>query len=139
VHSGVSRPQNMDTLFFILSWIGMDSIRTLGHIMSNLCFCIRWDLLAMLCSSVRPGRQNGDALFSILGWARCSLHKKRTGTRYGELMFLHLLGSVVLIVHYGTSGPQNIDTPCLCSGGSGAVSIKSAPGYLALNLCFCIR
>jgi hypothetical protein len=42
--------------------------------------------------------------FSCVGWTRCGLHKKRAKTSYAELVFLHLVGSAGLVVHYGASG-----------------------------------
>jgi hypothetical protein len=46
----------------------------------------------------------------MLGWALCSFHKKRTGTRYAELAFLHLVRTAGHIVHSGASGMQNVNT-----------------------------
>jgi hypothetical protein len=48
VHSGVSGPQNVDPLFFLLGWdrYGFDK-NALGHVTPNLCFYIRWDLRVM--------------------------------------------------------------------------------------------
>jgi hypothetical protein len=36
-------------------------------------------------------------------------HKKRVGTCYAEVLFLHLLGSVGHVVHSGASGARNVD------------------------------
>jgi hypothetical protein len=42
-----------------------------------------------------------DALFFILEWDRYRFHKKRAGTRYVELVFLHLVSSAGHVVHSG--------------------------------------
>jgi hypothetical protein len=44
------------------------------------------------------------------GWAQCGFHEKRVRTRYGELLFLHPVGSAGHIVHTGAYGARNIDT-----------------------------
>jgi hypothetical protein len=44
----------------------------------------------------------------MLEWALCRFYKKRTGTRYAELEFLHPGESVGHIVHFGASRLQNI-------------------------------
>jgi hypothetical protein len=48
--------------------------------------------------------QNDNALFFMLGWARCGFHKKRVETRYAELLFLHTMGNAGHVVHAGAYG-----------------------------------
>jgi hypothetical protein len=47
--------------------------------------------------------QNIEALFFMLEWTTCSLHKKCVETHYDELVFLPLEGSVGHLVHSGAS------------------------------------
>jgi hypothetical protein len=85
------------------------------------------------------GAQNVDALFFMLRTARCSFHKKCVSTRYTKLMFLYPVGSSGDIVHSGASMARNVDALFSRSCGFDATSIKSAPGQVMSNLCFCIQ
>jgi hypothetical protein len=57
---------------------------------------------------------------------------KSVGSRYAELVFLHLVGFAGHVLHFGASVVRNIDAFII--GRPGAVSIKSAPGHVMLNL-----
>jgi hypothetical protein len=89
--------------------------------------------------SCASGAQNVDALFFMLGWARCNFHKKHVGTSYIELVFFHPVrsaGHVAHSVHPGCKTLMNYFS-FLC--GPGAVSIKSVSWHVTMNLFFCIR
>jgi hypothetical protein len=43
--------------------------------------------------------RNGDALFFVPGWDRYGFDRKHDGTHYGELVFLHPMGSVSHVLH----------------------------------------
>jgi hypothetical protein len=48
--------------------------------------------------------RNVDALFFMLVWDRYRFDKKRVGTRYTELVFLHPVRSVGHVMHSGVPG-----------------------------------
>jgi hypothetical protein len=52
----------------------------------------------------------------MIGWARCNFQKKGTWTHYAELVFLHLVGSVALVLHSATFGAQNVDAQFFMHG-----------------------
>jgi hypothetical protein len=58
---------------------------------------------------VVSGEHYFNTLFFMLGWHQYGFDKKRVGTRYAELVFLHPMGSVGHVVHSGASGAQNVD------------------------------
>jgi hypothetical protein len=73
----------------------------------------------------------------MLGWDRYGFNKNGAETCYAEL-FLHPVGSTGHVVHSGASGARNVDALFFVIGWTDAVSIKSAPGHVTLNLCSCI-
>jgi hypothetical protein len=75
---------------------------------------------------VNLGARNVDALFFRLGWDQCGFHKKRVGTRYAELVFLHMLGTAGHVVHSGVFVCEMSMHYFSCSGGTGTKSTKSA-------------
>jgi hypothetical protein len=75
----------------------------------------------------------------MLGWDRNGFHKKQVVACYAEHVFLHLVGSTRHVEHFVRLGCETLMHYFLCLGGPNAVSIKSAPGHLLSNLCFCIR
>jgi hypothetical protein len=75
----------------------------------------------------------------MLGWGRCDFYKKRAGTHYAELVFLHLVGSTGHVVIPVRPGREISMHYFACSGGPSAVTLKSAPRYVMMKLCFCIR
>jgi hypothetical protein len=48
--------------------------------------------------------QNVDVPIFRLGWERYGFDKKRVGKHCAKLVFLHPVGSVGRIVHFGASG-----------------------------------
>jgi hypothetical protein len=79
----------------------------------------------------------------MLGWDGYEFYKKRAGKPYAELVFLHPVGFVGNVKHFGASGPWIgpwISTHYVsCLGWPGAVYIKSMPGHVMPDLCFCVR
>jgi hypothetical protein len=84
------------------------------------------------------GLRNIDALFFMIGWGQGGFRRKRVGTRYVEVVLLHSVGFTGHVVDSSAFGPQKSTPYFSCSGGPSVISIRSAPGHVPLNLCFCI-
>jgi hypothetical protein len=59
--------------------------------------------------SSTSGPRNIDALFFMLGYDSYRFNKKPVGTRYTELVFFNLVGSVSHVVYSGVFKPQNVN------------------------------
>jgi hypothetical protein len=64
---------------------------------------------------------------------------KFDGTCYVQPVFLHMVGYAVHVVHSGAFEHETSTHYFSSSGDPGAVFIKSAPGHVTQNLCFCNR
>jgi hypothetical protein len=63
----------------------------------------------------------------------------RVETRYAELVFLHPVGFAGHIVHSRASVRKTLTHHFSCSGGPGAISIKSMLRHITSYWCFCIQ
>jgi hypothetical protein len=74
----------------------------------------------------------------MLRWDKCWFHKKRAGTRYIELVFLHPVEAARHVVQFGASGVQNMGTLFVMLVWDWYGFDKSRPGYVTRNMCSCI-
>jgi hypothetical protein len=65
-------------------------------------------------------------LFFLLEWDRDIFHKKRTGTHYAKIVFLHPVGFVGHVVDVGASGLRDVNALFSCSGALGVFPKKCA-------------
>jgi hypothetical protein len=73
VHSGASRAQNVDALFFMLAeLVSLHPVGPAGPVVH----------------SGASRARNIGAQFFMFGWDQCGFHKKHGGTPYAELLFL---------------------------------------------------
>jgi hypothetical protein len=90
---------------------GIDSTKSaLGHVMPNLCFCIRWDLRVTLCILVRLGHEISMHYFPRSGGTDTNCTKRASGHVTSNFSFLHHVGSVGHVVHSDASGLETSQT-----------------------------
>jgi hypothetical protein len=70
--------------------------------MPNNCFCILGNCGQVVHSGASRA-QNIDAIFYMVRWDLYGFQKRCIGTRYAELVFLHPVGYVGHVFHFGAS------------------------------------
>jgi hypothetical protein len=72
----------------------------------------------------------------MFGWDRFRFNKKRTGTHYSELVFLHPVGSTGHVVHSGAFGARNVDAQFFLFGWDRFRFNKKCDGTSYIELVF---
>jgi hypothetical protein len=134
VSSGAYGAQTFDALFFMLGWAWCES-----QTLDRTCVFASGVIWVSIVRSGAFGKQNIDTLFFKLGWARFRSHKKRDGTRYVELIFLHLVRSACHVVRSGASGAWNVDALFFIPGWAWCGSHKKCLGHVTQNIHIYIR
>jgi hypothetical protein len=112
---------------------------------------VNWDTLRRTCVLYPVGSVGNvvhcgvsgariiNVLFFLLGWDRYRFQKKCIETHYAKLVFSYPVGSTGHVVHCCASRVRNIDAVFFLLGWDRYELHKNTSGYLALNMCFCIR
>jgi hypothetical protein len=72
----------------------------------------------------------------MLGWDQYGYDKKCIGTRYVELLFLHLVASTGHVVHFGASEERIVDKLFFRLRWDRYGLTECASGHIIPNLCF---
>jgi hypothetical protein len=129
-----------------------------GHVMTNLCFCIQWDMrltyyvLVQWC--IRATKCRYTIFHALVQWCiqgvkrrhtiharvgQYGFHKRRQWTRYAEHVFLHPVGSACYVMHSGAFRAQNVNALFFMFGWARCGYKKRVLGHVMSNLCLCIR
>jgi hypothetical protein len=105
LRSNASGAQNVDTVVFMLGWAWCRNHKSVpGHVMMNLCFCIRWDLRVLYCILVHWGHKMSMHYFSCLSGVGTDSTKSASRDVFASSA---ICGHVV---RSGASGVRNVDT-----------------------------
>jgi hypothetical protein len=107
------------------------------QITSKLCFYIQCVLSVQCAFWCVWGVKHRLTIFILL-CARCRSHKKRAGTYYTKLVFLHPVGFVSHVVRSSAFVREMSMLYYSRSGGPGMDPNKSVQGHITSTLCFCI-
>jgi hypothetical protein len=95
--------------FSYLGWTGTDLTKsTLGHVTLNLCFASSWIYRPHNAFRCVWGVKCWCTIFHA-GVGPLRFPSEGCGTHYAELVFLHPVGFVGHVVHFGASGVWNVD------------------------------
>jgi hypothetical protein len=88
--------------------------------------------------SCASGVRKVDKLFFMLGWERYGFDKKHAGHVMLNLFFffLHMVGSVCHVVHFGASGHESLTHYFSSSSGTETDLTKSTQGHVMSNMSF---
>jgi hypothetical protein len=130
----------MSTHYFSCSGVpGAISIRSVGtryaefvilHSMGSAGYVVHYGAFRL---------RNVYALFFMLWWDQQGFHKKHAGHFTPKLCFCYRWDLRVTYCIPVCLGHETSMHYFSCTGGPSAVSIKSVPRLVTLNLCFCIR
>jgi hypothetical protein len=87
------RPGSEMSMYYFSCLGGPDAVlrnRASGHVTSNMCFCIKWDLRVTWCIPLRPGHEMLTHYFSCSGGTGVVSMKSAPGHVPPNLFFSYI-------------------------------------------------